>query len=74
MTKRKTVQVTPRVHARLDEFWHKLSFGFDYDRSSSGVIEYLMDFYDKHKSPETELALQLIAKVENRIMQDNQIN
>jgi hypothetical protein len=63
---RKTVQVKPETHARLDEFWKKLRLGFDYDRSTSGVIEYLMDFYDRNNKPEMTVAMELFSLAEKR--------
>jgi hypothetical protein len=67
MTKRKTIQVKLETHARLDEFWKKLHLGFDYDRSTSGVIDYLMDFYDKQRTPEMVLALEMVNLAEKRV-------
>ncbi|MNG40345.1 hypothetical protein D3C84_1288910 [compost metagenome] len=39
----------------------------DYDRSTSGMIDCLMDFYEKHNTEEMKLALEIINLAEKRV-------
>jgi hypothetical protein len=60
---RKSIQVDEQVHARFSEMWRKLPRLLMDGDSASHVITYLMDFYEKHRSPEVEEAMALIKKI-----------
>lgn len=64
---RKTIQVNEDVHARFMQMWKKTPSYLDgYGDSASDVLLYLMDFYEKYRSEEVEIAINLIKKIKTR--------
>jgi hypothetical protein len=65
---RKTIQVKPEVHARLERMYNNeigASLGV---RSTSDLIEYLCDFHDEHNSAESILAMEVVKLIRQRMI------
>jgi hypothetical protein len=66
-TERKTIQVKPDVHARLEKMYNNdigVCLGV---RSTSDLIEYLCDFHDEHNSAESILAMEVVKLIRQRL-------
>jgi hypothetical protein len=66
-TERKTIQVKPDVHSRLEKMYNNdigASLGV---RSTSDLIEYLCDFHDEHNSSESILAMEVVKLIRQRL-------
>lgn len=69
---RKTIQVDEAIHARFSMLWKKtgLDVKMNYGDSATGILTFLIDFYEKGRTSEHELALGLVKKIEERILKD----
>jgi len=66
-TERKTIQVKPEIHARLERMYtHDVGACYGV-RSTSDLIEYLCDFHDEHNSEESTLAMEVVKLIKQRI-------
>src|SRR3954447_9168451 len=66
-TERKTIQVKPDVHARLEKMYNNDIGACLGVRSTSDLIEYLCDFHDEHNSAESILAMEVVKLIRNRM-------
>jgi hypothetical protein len=63
---RKTIQVKPEIHARLERMYNNDVGACLGVRSTSDLIEYLCDFHDEHNSTENILAIEVIKLIRQR--------
>jgi hypothetical protein len=66
-TERKTIQVKPEIHSRLERMYNNEIGACLGVRSTSDLIEYLCDFYDQHNSAENILAMEVVKLIRHRI-------
>ena len=66
-TERKTIQVKPEIHARLERMYTNGVGNCLGVRSTSDLIEYLCDFHDGHNSEESTLAMEVVKLIKQRI-------
>ncbi|MEX2460412.1 MAG: hypothetical protein WD469_03800 [Paenibacillaceae bacterium] len=66
-TERKTIQVKPEIHARLERMYNNDIGACLGVRSTSDLIEYLCDFYEAHNSAENILAIEVVKLVRQRM-------
>ncbi|QGQ98578.1 hypothetical protein EHS13_28710 [Paenibacillus psychroresistens] len=67
MTERKTIQVKPDIHARLEKMFNNDIGACLGVRSTSDLIEYLCDFHDEHNSSESILAMEVVKLIRLRL-------
>jgi hypothetical protein len=65
---RKTIQVKPEIHARLERMYNNDIGACLGVRSTSDLIEYLCDFHDEHNSSESILAMEVVKLIRQRII------
>jgi hypothetical protein len=64
---RKTIQVKPDIHARLERMYNNDVGACLGVRSTSDLIEYLCNFHDEHNSEESTLAMEVVKLIRQRI-------
>ena len=64
---RKTIQVKPEIHARLERMYNNDVGTCLGVRSTSDLIEYLCDFHDEHNSAESTLAMEVVKLIRQRL-------
>jgi hypothetical protein len=67
-TERKTIQVKPEIHARLERMYNNDVGACVGVRSTSDLIEYLCDFHDEHNSAENILAIEVVKLIRQRLI------
>jgi hypothetical protein len=67
-TERKTIQVKPEIHARLERMYNNEIGACCGVRSTSDLIEYLCDFYDQYNSSESILAMEVVKLIRQRMI------
>jgi hypothetical protein len=65
---RKTIQVKPEIHARLERMYNNDIGACLGVRSTSDLIEYLCDFHDEFNSSESILAMEVVKLIRQRII------
>lgn len=65
---RKTIQVKPEIHARLERMYSNDVGACLGVRSTSDLIEYLCDFHDQHNSAESTLAMEVVKLIKQRMV------
>jgi hypothetical protein len=65
---RKTIQVKPEIHARLERIFNNEIGAYSGVKSTSDLIEYLCDFYDQYNSAESILAMEVVKLVRQRMV------
>lgn len=68
MTERKTIQVKPEIHARLERMYNNDVGACLHVRSTSDLIEYLCDFHDEYNSAENALAIEVVKLIRQRLI------